>query len=162
MPETVQVATLTRWMRRVEGKFQNEFSSEIHLCEKSIRNLEHITANPRLKTLKALADYAAMSISDFLDISPLNNEILVRNEPVRSQDISSELLTLSLWIKVFRKLYNESQLVFSGNVGVSLDTINRLERRLPSCNPTLSILQKIAAYMSVTVSGLLDTFLISD
>ena len=42
------------------------------------------------------------------------------------------------------------------------DTVNRIKRHLPSCNPTLSTLQNFAAYMSITVSELLDTTLSED
>ena len=36
---------------------------------------------------------------------------------------------------------------------------NRLKQKWSSCNPTLTTLQSFAAYMSVTVSELLDTTL---
>lgn len=75
------------------------------------------------------------------------------------QDISAEIAALSLWLRVFLRLSGETQQDFSDHSGVCLDTVNRLKRKLPSCNPTLSILQNFAAHMSITVSELLDTTL---
>ncbi len=160
MPEAAQIAAQMRWKRQIEGKLKTEFANELHMCEKLIKNLEKAAANPRLKTLKSLATNMGMSVSAFLKLKPLHDFELPANcEKVDPQDISAEIVALALWLKVFRDFSKETQMSFSSHVGVCLDTVNRIERKLSSCNPNLSTLQKFAAYMDITVSELLDTTL---
>ena len=139
MPEKDQIAAQLPQFRMKNMKFQSELAAESHVCEKTIRSLEKANANPRLKTLKRIVSNFGMSVSAFLRLDP-SPSLVVELSPNYEEDdfanITDELFTLSCWL-----------------------TVNRLIRHLPSCNPRLSTLQNFAAYMSITVSELLDTTL---
>lgn len=163
MPERALIAAQVSQKRRIEEKLQAELASEFHVCEKTIRNLETSHANLRLKTLKRLTTNMRMSVSAFLRLDPLSGSDPHTNcEEIDPQDISAEIAALSSWLKIFLRFSGETQQDLSAHSGVCLDTVNRIIRQLPSCNPTLSTLQNFAAYMSITVSELLDTTLNED
>lgn len=162
MPEKAQIAAQLPQFRMENRKFQSELAAESHVCEKTIRSLEKARANPRLKTLKRIVSNFGMSVSAFLrlDLSPsLVAKLSPNYEEDNLENVTDEIFTLSCWLKVFLSFSGETQQNFSDHSDVCLDTISRLIRRLPSCNPTLSTLQNFAAYMSITVSELLDTTL---
>lgn len=159
MPETALLAVRLPLIRMVNAKRQSELAAESHICEKTIRNLEKGRANPTLKTLHCVADNFCMSVSAFLrlDLSQSAVEVLFEKyEGGDSVRIIPEILAISRWLNVFQSFSGETQQEFSDHAGVCLDTVNRIIRHLPSCNPTLSTLQNFAAYMSITVSELLD------
>lgn len=162
MPEKDQIAAQLPQFRMKNMKFQSELAAESHVCEKTIRSLEKANANPRLKTLKRIVSNFGMSVSALLRLDP-SPSLVVELSPNYEEDdfanITDELFTLSCWLKVFLSFSGETQQDFSHYSGVCLDTVNRLIRHLPSCNPRLSTLQNFAAYMSITVSELLDTTL---
>lgn len=165
MPERDQIAAQLPKIRTENEKFQSEFAAESHVCEKTIRNLEKARANPRLKTLNHIAVNLCMSVSAFLklDLSPaLVAELSANYKESNPGNVIPEIFILSTWLKVFLSFSGETQQKFSDHSGVCLDTVNRIIRHLPSCNPTLSTLQNFAAYMSITVSELLDTKLNED
>ena len=165
MPETDLLAVLLPYIRMANAKFQSELAAESHVCEKTIRNLEKARANPTLKTLSSIAANFCMSPSAFvrLDLSPsIVAELSLKYAKGNSVSIMPEILTISRWINVFLSFTGETQQNFSDHTGVCLDTVNRIIRHLPSCNPRLSTLQNFAAYMSITVSELLDTSLSED
>lgn len=165
MPETTLLATRLPQFRMENMKFQSEIAAESHVCEKTIRNLEKDKANPRLKTLKRIASNFSMSVSELLRLAPspsLMDELSLNYEEDDLENVTSEIFTLSRWLIVFLSFSGETQQDFSDHSGVGLDTVNRMKRRLPSCNPRLSTLQNFAAYMSITVSELLDTTLSED
>ena len=66
-----------------------------------------------------------------------------------------EIAAWSERIKAFRYINHESQAEFAANVGVSEDEISLIE--CGRANPRLDTLQKLAAYMNITVSDLLLT-----
>ena len=162
MPEKAQIAAQLPQFRMENMKLQSELAAESHVCEKTIRSLEKARANPRLKTLKRIASNFGMSVSVFLRLDPFPS-LVVELSPNYGEDdlenVTDEIFTLSRWLKVFLSFSEETQQNFSDHSGVCLDTVNRLIRHLPSCNPTLSTLQNFADYMSITVSELLDTTL---
>ena len=165
MPETTLLEVQLPQIRMENRKLQSEFAAESHVCEKTIRNLEKAKANPRLKTLNCIAANLGLSVSAFLrlNLSPaLVAELSTNYERGDPNNIIPEIFTLSRWLKVFLSFSGETQQEFSDNAGVCLDTVNRIIRHIPSCNPTLSTLQNFAAYMSITVSELLDTTLSED
>lgn len=160
MPEKAPIGMRVLQKRLKDEKKQLEFATELSVCEKTIRNLEQSNANPSLKTLKHIAANMQKSVSSFLNLSQSLEADLYDNYVGGDlQDISAEIATLSLRLQIFLRFSGETQQSFSEHSGVCLDTVNRLIRKLPSCNPTLSTLQSFAAYMSVTVSELLDTTL---
>lgn len=162
MPEMALLKKRLPYIRMANAKFQSEIAAESHVCEKTIRNLEKAKANPRLKTLKRIASNFSMSVSAFLrlDLSPaLMADLSQKYEGDNPEILIPEILTLSRWLTVFLSFSGETQQDFSDHSGVGLDTVNRIKRHLPSCNPTISTLQDFAAYMSITVSELLDTTL---
>lgn len=160
MPESALIEIQVLQKRLKEGKRQTEFAKELSVCEKTVQKLERSNANPRLKTLKRIAANMRKSISAFLNLYPLHEPDLYADYVESDlQDISAEIAALSLWLRVFLHFSGETQQDFSDHSDVCLDTVNRLIRKLPSCNPTLSTLQNFAAYMAITVSELLDTTL---
>lgn len=60
---------------------------------------------------------------------------------------------LSKKLKSIREEMNESQMEFAYNCGISTETLSLIERE--KVNPNLDTLQKIAAYLGITVSELL-------
>lgn len=60
---------------------------------------------------------------------------------------------LSKKLKSIREEINESQMEFAYNCGISTETLSLIERE--KVNPNLDTLQKIAAYLGITVSELL-------
>lgn len=165
MPETARIAAQLPQFRMENMKFQSEIAAESHVCEKTIRNLENAKANPCLKTLKRIASNFSMSVSAFLRLDPspsLVAELSLNYEEDDLENVTSEIFTLSRWLIVFLSFSKETQQDFSDHSGVCLDTVNRIKRHLPACNPTLSTLQNFAAYMAITVSELLDTTLSED
>lgn len=64
-----------------------------------------------------------------------------------------DLETLAAYIKNYRAEHNLSQEDFAYNCGIGKDTIGRIERKV--YNPSLSLLQAIAAYCDVSVARLL-------
>ena len=58
-------------------------------------------------------------------------------------------------LKAIRKALGQSQIEFSANCGISVESLSLMERGLE--NPKLETLQKIAAYLGITVAQLLDT-----
>lgn len=165
MPEMTLLKKRLPYIRMANAKFQSEIAAESHVCEKTIRNLEKAKANPRLKTLKRIASNFSMSVSDLLRLDPspsLMDESSLNYEEDDLENVTSEIFTLSRWLIVFLSSSGETQQDFSDHSGVGLDTVNRIKRHLPSCDPRLSTLQNFAAYMSITVSELLDTTLSED
>lgn len=165
MPKMTLLKKRLPYIRMANAKFQSEIAAESHVCEKTIRNLEKAKANPRLKTLKRIASNFSMSVSDLLRLDPspsLMDELSLNYEEDDLENVTSEIFTLSRWLIVFLSFSGETQQDFSDHSGVGLDTVNRIKRHLPSCNPRLSTLQNFAAYMSITVSELLDTTLSED
>ncbi len=160
MPEGELIGTQISNKLLREGKKQTELSKEISVCERTVRKLQKSEANPSLKLLKRIAASMGKSISSFLNLIPsLEANLCANCKENDPQDVSAEIDTLSLWIQVFLRISEESQQSFSEHSGVCLDTVHRLKQKWSSCNPTLSTLQSFAAYMSVTVSELLDTTL---
>lgn len=165
MPEMTLLKKRLPYIRMANAKFQSEIAAESHVCEKTIRDLEKAKANPRLKTLKRIASNFSMSVSDLLRLDPspsLMDELSLNYEEDDLENVTSEIFTLSRWLIVFLSFSGETQQDFSDHSGVGLDTVNRIKRHLPSCDPRLSTLQNFAAYMSITVSELLDTTLSED
>lgn len=165
MPEMTLLAIRMPQFRMKTKKPQSQLATDSHVCEKTIRNMENTKANPRLKTLKRIASNFGMSVSAFLRLDPspsLVAELSLNYEEDDLENVTSEIFTLSRWLIVFLSFSKETQQDFSDHSGVCLDTVNRMKRRLPSCNPTLSTLQNFAAYMAITVSELLDTTLSED
>jgi DNA-binding XRE family transcriptional regulator len=66
-----------------------------------------------------------------------------------------ELEALSKRVKVYRKYWKKSQFDLAYDMGISVEELSLIERKLT--DPKLSTLQKIAAYMGITVSKLLET-----
>ncbi len=64
-----------------------------------------------------------------------------------------EISVLAKKLRAYRKKQDLSQLEISGEIGISMDEVGLIEREI--ANPSLSTIQKIAAYMGVTVSELL-------
>lgn len=62
---------------------------------------------------------------------------------------------LSKRLKKIRKDTHENQMDFAENCGVSVETLSLIECQ--KADPKLSTMQKIAAYINMTVSQLLDT-----
>lgn len=56
-------------------------------------------------------------------------------------------------LKAYRKSNGMNQFEFASDVGISIEEVSLIERKLT--DPRLSTLQKISAYMNVTVSDLL-------
>lgn len=165
MPETAKISEELPHIRMINDQFQSELAAESHVCEKTIRNLEKARANPRLKTLNCIAAHFCMSVSAFLKLDPSSSPAAERSPNYEGSDpenVTPEILALSRWFRLFLRFSGETQQDFSDHSGVCLDTVNRIIRQLPSCNPTLSTLQNFAAYMSITVSELLDTSLNED
>ena len=165
MPETALLAVLLPFIRMGNAKVQAELAAESHVCEKTIRNLENARANPTLKTLNSIAANFCMSASALLRLDPFPSivaELSLKYAKDNPASILPEILTISCWINVFLSFSGETQQDFSDHAGICLDTVNRIIRHLPSCNPRLSTLQNLAAYMSITVSELLDTALSED
>lgn len=61
--------------------------------------------------------------------------------------------TLAKRLKAYRKSLGKNQFDFASDVGISIEEVSLIERGLT--DPRLSTLQKISAYMGVTVSELL-------
>lgn len=61
---------------------------------------------------------------------------------------------LSKNLKHLRKELKESQVEFAFNCGLSTETVSLIERK--KVNPSLDTLQKIATYLGITVSELLE------
>ena len=165
MPEMALLKKRLPYIRMANAKFQSEIAAESHVCEETIRNLEKAKANPPLKTLNCIASNFSMSVSDLLRLTPspsLVAELSLNYEEDDLENVTSEVLTLSHWLIVFLSFSGETQQDFADHSGVGLDTVNRIKRHLPSCNPRLSTLQNFAAYMAITVSELLDTTLSED
>lgn len=59
-------------------------------------------------------------------------------------------------LKRMRTDKKESQIDFAANCGISTEALSKMERRVT--DPRLSTLQKVAAYMGVTVSDLLTRY----
>lgn len=56
-----------RELRKASGKTLRQISFESDVTESQIRNLEQgITTNPRIETLKGLADALGCQVADFL------------------------------------------------------------------------------------------------
>ncbi|MBQ9082250.1 MAG: helix-turn-helix transcriptional regulator [Clostridia bacterium] len=66
-----------------------------------------------------------------------------------------EKTALAKHLREARILLRKSQVDFAAECGLSTETISQIEREKE--NPSLSTLQKIAAYLGKSVSELLDT-----
>ena len=66
-----------------------------------------------------------------------------------------ETEALAMRIKAYRKQKSKNQFEMACYTGLSIEEISLIERG--KTDPKLSTLQKLAAYMGVTVSTLLDT-----
>lgn len=65
-----------------------------------------------------------------------------------------ELDTLARRIKAYRTKFGKTQFDLALDIGISIEELSLIERKLT--DPKMSTLQKIAAYMGVTVSELLS------
>ena len=60
--------------------------------------------------------------------------------------------SISNFLKEYRRMNGESQFEFAENIGICVEEISKLERKI--ANPNLETLQKISAYTGKTVSEL--------
>ena len=60
--------------------------------------------------------------------------------------------SISSFLKEYRRMNGESQFEFAENIGICVEELSKLERKI--ANPNLETLQKIAAYTGKTVSEL--------
>lgn len=60
--------------------------------------------------------------------------------------------SISNFLKEYRRMNGESQFEFAENIGICVEELSKLERKI--ANPNLETLQKIAAYTGKTVSEL--------
>lgn len=132
---------------------QTAFAREIGISRAELSLLERELADPRLNTLKKAADYIGITISEFLQVETGGIYIYHELNPPES---FPELEFLSQRLKTFRAVHKESQDVFAEHVGINIASLSLIERK--KINPRLSTLQKIAAYMGITVSELLTPF----
>lgn len=65
-----------------------------------------------------------------------------------------EINALAKRVKAYRESLKKPQFEFSGEIGINADELSLIERE--KANPSLGTLQKIAAYMGITVSALLE------
>lgn len=65
-----------------------------------------------------------------------------------------EINALAKRVKAYRESLKKTQFEFSGEIGINADELSLIERE--KANPSLGTLQKIAAYMGITVSALLE------
>ena len=67
----------------------------------------------------------------------------------------SEAEILSSFLKTTREKLKMSQFEFASNCGISVESLSLYERE--SCSPSIDTLGKIAAYLHITVSDMLNT-----
>lgn len=65
-----------------------------------------------------------------------------------------EISALAKRVRAYRESLGETQFELSGEIGISIEELSLIERG--QANPRLSTMQKIAAYMGITVSALLE------
>ena len=81
----------------------------------------------------------------------IDNLYIMLSEGVKKMP---EMTVLAKRIKEARRSHNMDQFEFSAEIGISREEISLLE--LEKTDPKLSTLQKITAYMGITVSQLLE------
>ena len=91
-----------------------------------------------------------ISISKLLQVETDGTETY---SELHSSENFPELEFISQRLNTFRDKHQESQDVFAEHVGIHIASLSLMERK--RMNPRLSTLQKIAAYMGITVSELL-------
>lgn len=65
-----------------------------------------------------------------------------------------EINVLAKKVKAYRENLRKTQFELSDEIGISTEELSLIERK--EANPRLSTIQKIAAYMGITVSELLE------
>ena len=150
MPETTAISEYLKAFRSEKNLNQTEFAKEIGFSRAELSLIERELVDPRLKTLKKIADYMGISISKLLQVETDGTETY---SELHSSENFPELEFISQRLNAFRDKHQESQDVFAEHVGIHIASLSLMERK--RMNPRLSTLQKIAAYMGITVSELL-------
>lgn len=150
MPETTAISEYLKAFRSEKNLNQTEFAKEIGFSRAELSLIERELVDPRLKTLKKIADYMGISISKLLQVETDGTETY---SELHSSENFPELEFISQRLNTFRDKHQESQDVFAEHVGIHIASLSLMERK--RMNPRLSTLQKIAAYMGITVSELL-------
>lgn len=150
MPETAAVSEYLKMFRSAKNLNQTEFAREIGFSRAELSLIERELVDPRLRTLKKIADYIGISISELLRVE---TDIIFTYSKLYPSENFPELEFISQRLKAYRNKYKESQEVFAEHVGIHIASLSLMERK--RMNPRLSTLQKIAAYMGITVSELL-------
>ncbi len=150
MPERKAISDYLKTFRLVMNLNQTEFAKEVCFSRAELSLIERERADPKLGTLKKIADYMGISISELLRVE--KNDIYTYDENYSSESFP-ELDFLSQRLKAFRNSNKEPQDAFADHIGIHIASLSLMERK--RINPRLSTLQKIAAYMGITVSELL-------
>lgn len=150
MPETAAISECLKAFRSAKNLNQTEFAKEIGFSRAELSLIERELVDPRLKTLKKIADYMGISISKLLQVE---TDGIDTYSELHSSENFPELEFISQRLKTYRSQYEESQEVFAEHIGIHIASLSLMERK--RMNPRLSTLQKIAAYMGITVSELL-------
>lgn len=144
MPERAAIAKALRERRRQETKSQGEYAAEIGISRATVSLLERQEENPTMEMLQKLAGEMPGGISYLLGVE------------VGSAQYSLEEGVLARKVKEVRQKMGQSQEVFAAGAGISVEYLSKIERG--EANPSLDILQKIAAYSGVTVVQLFSEY----
>ena len=150
MPEIEVISKYLKTFRSAKNINQTEFAKELGFSRAEISLIERELVDPTLRTLKKIADYMGISISELLQVKTDGTETY---SELHSSENFPELEFISQRLNAYRNKHEESQEVFAEHVGIHIASLSLMERK--RMNPRLSTLQKIAAYMGITVSELL-------
>lgn len=151
MPEREALASYLQVFRMTNGENQTECAKEIGISRAEVSLIEREQADPRFSTLKKAAEHIGIPISELLRVEKNIRHIYKEADPIGT---FPELAALAWRVRRFRNTHKESQEAFAYNAGISIASLSMIEREI--ANPRLSALQKIAAYMGVPVSDLID------
>lgn len=150
MPEIEVISEYLKTFRSTKNINQTEFAKESGLSRAELSLIERELADPRLSTLKKIADFMGISISNLLRVE---TDIIFTYSELYPSESFPELEFISQRLKAYRNKYEESQEEFADHIGIHIASLSLIERK--RMNLRLSTLQKIAAYMGITVSELL-------
>jgi len=110
MPETAAVSEYLKMFRSAKNLNQTEFAKEIGFSRAEISLIERELVDPTLRTLKKIADYMGISISELLQVETDGTETY---SELHSSENFPELEFISQRLNAYRNKYEESQEVFA-------------------------------------------------
>lgn len=144
MPERAAIAKALWERRRYKKESQGEYAAEIGISRATVSLLERQEENPTLEMLQKLAEEMPGGVSYLLGVEGGSTEYSLEEE------------VLARRVREIRQEMGGTQEVFAAGAGISVEYLSKIERG--EANPSLDILQKIAAYSGVTVAQLFSEY----